>query len=334
MNDAPASDPAMTPLAERLRAGDRRALARAITLVESAHKEDRGPADELLASLLPHTGGSIRVGITGVPGVGKSSFIEAFGLHLIEAGHRIAVLAIDPSSKRSGGSILGDKTRMQELSRHPAAFIRPSPAGRTLGGVARRSREALLLCEAAGFDVILVETVGVGQSETAVADLVDLFLLLLLPSGGDELQGIKRGVMELADLVLVTKADGELADAAGRAAAEYRSAMQLLRPPGGDWQPEVLTCSAHKERGIAEAWQAVGRFRAQAEAGGRLAERRAEQARAWMWSEIEESLTAALLDDPAVAGLIAELEPRVLAGRLAPGAAARRILAAFRADPA
>ena len=330
MNDAVTRASAARTLAEQLRAGNRRALARAITLVESTHKEDRGPADELLASLLPHTGGSIRLGITGVPGVGKSSFIEAFGLHLIEAGQRIAVLAVDPSSKRSGGSILGDKTRMQELSRHPAAFIRPSPAGRTLGGVARRSREALLLCEAAGFDVILVETVGVGQSETAVADLVDLFLLLLLPSGGDELQGIKRGVMELADLVLVTKADGELADAAGRAAAEYRSALQLLRPPGDPWQPEVLTCSAHKERGIGEAWQAVGRFRQQAEESGRLAERRADQARAWMWSEIEESLTAALLEDPAVAGLVAELEPQVTAGGTAPGAAARRILAAFR----
>ena len=330
MNDAATSTSATATLAERLRAGDRRALARAITLVESTHKGDREPADDLLASLLPHTGGSIRLGITGVPGVGKSSFIEAFGLHLIEAGQRIAVLAVDPSSKRSGGSILGDKTRMQELSRNPAAFIRPSPAGRTLGGVARRSREALLLCEAAGFDVILVETVGVGQSETAVADLVDLFLLLLLPSGGDELQGIKRGVMELADLVLVTKADGELADAAGRAAAEYRSALQLLRPPGGSWQPEVLTCSAHQERGIAEAWRAVGRFRQQAEESGSLAERRAAQARAWMWSEIEESLTAALLEDPSVAGLVAELEPQVTAGGTAPGAAARRILAAFR----
>ena len=317
-------------LAAAIRAGERRALARAITLVESTHSEDRRRADELMATLLPATGGSIRVGITGVPGVGKSSFIETFGLHLIEAGHRIAVLAVDPSSRRSGGSILGDKTRMEELSRHPSAFIRPSPAGRTLGGVARRSREAMLLCETAGFDVILVETVGVGQSETAVADLVDLFLLLLLPAGGDELQGIKRGVMELADLVLVTKADGELSDAAGRAAAEYRSALHLLRPPGGSWTPEVLTCSAHKGRGIAEVWQAVGRFRDHATADGSFTERRSGQARAWMWSEIEESLKAALFEDPRVARLVAELEPEVTASRLAPGAAARKILAAFR----
>ncbi len=330
MNDAASATDATARLAEALRAGDRRALARAITLVESTHADDRAAADRLLDSLLPETGRAIRLGITGVPGVGKSSFIEAFGLHLIGAGHRIAVLAVDPSSKRSGGSILGDKTRMEELSRHPAAFIRPSPAGRTLGGVARRSREALLLCEAAGFDVILVETVGVGQSETAVADLVDLFLLLLLPAGGDELQGIKRGVMELADLVLVTKADGALARIAGQAAAEYRSALHFLRPPAGGWQPEVLTCSAHEGQGIAEAWQAVGRFRAAVEANDRLAARRADQARAWMWSEIEESLTAALLADPAVARLVAELEPEVTANRFAPGAAARRILAAFR----
>ena len=321
---------AADPLAQAVRSGERRALARAITLVESTHSDDRQRADDLLAALLPVTGGSIRIGITGVPGVGKSSFIETFGMHLTKAGRRLAVLAVDPSSKRSGGSILGDKTRMEELSRNPAAFIRPSPAGRTLGGVARRTREAMLLCEAAGYDVILVETVGVGQSETAVSELVDLFLLLLLPSGGDELQGIKRGVMELADLVLVTKADGELSDAAGRAAAEYRSAIHLLRPPGGSWTPDVLTCSAHESRGISEVWQAVERFRDQALGSGSLVARRADQARAWMWSEIEESLMAALLDDPGVARLVAELEPQVTATELAPGAAARRILAAFR----
>ena len=315
-------------LAAAVTDGDRRALARAITLVESTRAEHREQADALLAALLPETGRSIRLGITGVPGVGKSTFIEAFGRSLIAEGHRVAVLAVDPSSQRSGGSILGDKTRMQELARTPEAFIRPSPAGRTLGGVARRTREAMLLCEAAGFDVILVETVGVGQSETAVADMVDLFLLLLLPSGGDELQGIKRGVMELADLVLVTKADGELEAAAGRAAAEVASALHLLHPPGA--LPEVLTCSALAERGIEAVWPAIGRLRAAREASGALAGRRAEQARAWMWSEIEEALRAALTADPEIAALVAALEPQVTAGRLAPGIAARRILAAFR----
>jgi LAO/AO transport system kinase len=217
-------------LAQKVLAGDRRALARAITLIESTRADHRAAAEALLARLLPASGKSVRLGISGVPGVGKSTFIERFGLQLIDAGHKVAVLAVDPSSKKSGGSILGDKTRMQELARSPAAFIRPSPTGGTLGGVARRSREALLACEAAGFDVAIVETVGVGQSETAVADMVDMFLLLLLPSGGDELQGLKKGIVELADLLLINKADGELEAAAGRAAAEYTSALNLLRP--------------------------------------------------------------------------------------------------------
>ena len=315
-------------LAEAVRAGERRALARAITLVESTRPDHRLEADALIAALLPESGRSVRLGITGVPGVGKSAFIEAFGQFLIEQGHRVAVLAVDPSSRRSGGSILGDKTRMQELSRRTEAYIRPSPSGGTLGGVARRTREALLLCEAAGFDVVLVETVGVGQSEIAVADMVDLFLLLLLPSGGDELQGIKRGVMELANLVLVTKADGDLEAAAGRAAAEVRSALHLLHPP--DALPEVLTCSSLENRGIDEVWGAVGRFNEAQSADGTLLRKRARQARAWMWSEIEEGLRAALIADPAVAEEIAVLEPAVTAGELAPGAAARRILAAFR----
>src|SRR6266851_4921364 len=226
---------------------------------------------------VPARGSSIRLGISGVPGVGKSTFIEALGRHILDAGHRLAVLAIDPSSRRSGGSILGDKTRMETLARNEAAFIRPSPTGGTLGGVARRTRETMLLCEAAGFDVVIVETVGIGQSETAVADMVDMFVLLMLPGGGDELQGIKKGVVELADLILVNKADGEFAAAAERAVADYRSALRLLRPALSQWRPEVLAVSALAGTNIDKMWQVVGRFRRTIEADGALAERRAEQ---------------------------------------------------------
>ncbi len=310
-------------------AGDRRALARGITLVESTRDDHRAAATALLAALLPHTGASIRLGITGVPGVGKSTFIETFGQHVIGQGHRMAVLAIDPTSKRSGGSILGDKTRMEELSRNPDAFIRPSPAGETLGGVARRTREAMLLCEAAGFDVILVETVGVGQSETAVADMVDMFLLLLVPGGGDELQGIKRGIMELADLLIVNKADGDLAAAAGRAAGEYAHALQLMPSAYPDWTPEVVQCSALKDRGISDIWDIVGRFQDAREASGGLPERRSGQARAWMWSEIGETLTAEFRSDPAVERRLPALEDAVAAGEITPAQAASALLAAF-----
>jgi len=316
-------------LADRIRSGDRRALARGITLVESTREDHRAAADELLEILLGYTGDSIRIGITGVPGVGKSTFIEAFGLHVIGQGHRVAVLAVDPSSKRSGGSILGDKTRMEELAKNDAAFIRPSPAGETLGGVARRTREAMLLCEAAGFDVIFIETVGVGQSETAVADLTDLFLLLLLPGGGDELQGLKRGIVEMADLVLVNKDDGELADAAQRAAAEYRAALHLLGAGTPDWPVPVATCSALTGTGIAEAWQWVGTFRTTMEPMGAIAARRATQARAWMWSEIREGLIDTLKANPNVAACLPALEADVGAGRITPAAAARRLLDAF-----
>ena len=321
---------ATADLAAQLRQGDRRALARAITLVESRKSEHRPEAEALVEMLLPDSGGAIRIGISGVPGVGKSSFIERFGLHLIGQGHRIAVLAVDPSSQLSGGSILGDKTRMQDLARAPAAFIRPSPTGGTLGGVARRTREALLLCEAAGFDVVIVETVGVGQSETAVAGMVDLFMLLLQPGGGDDLQGIKRGIMELADLLVVNKADGELAAAAGRAVADYQSALRLLQPGTAGWQPRVLKCSAHEGSGIAEIWTAVGDFRAAMEKrSGGLAAKRALQARAWLWRELNESLAAALTADPRVAAQLPDLEDAVAAGTMAPSAAARRLLAAF-----
>lgn len=317
-------------LAEAVLAGDRRAIARAITLVESTRADHRARAESLLERLMPATGRSIRLGVSGAPGVGKSTFIEAFGLHLIEQDHRVAVLAVDPSSKRAGGSILGDKTRMERLANATAAFIRPSPAGPTLGGVAGRTREAMLVAEAGGFDAIIVETVGVGQSETAVADMVDMFILLLLPGGGDELQAIKRGIIELADLLVVTKADGELAAAAGRAVADYRHAVQLMRPRSPNWRPPVLQCSALTGSGIAEVWRTVERYRAALSASGELAARRAEQARAWLGSELSAGLLAALKSDPRVAAMLGPIEAEVTAGRLSPTAGARRLLAALR----
>jgi LAO/AO transport system kinase len=318
------SDPLLGPLL----AGDRRALARAITLIESTRVDHRERADALLAEVLPHSGMSVRLGITGVPGVGKSTFIERFGLSLIEMGRTLAVLAIDPSSKRGGGSILGDKTRMEELSRNPRAFIRPSPAGVTLGGVARRTREAMLLAEAAGFDTVIVETVGVGQSETAVSDMVDMFVVMLLPAGGDDLQGIKRGVIELADLIVVNKADGDLEATARRSAADYQHALRMLRSPTAGWTPEVTTSSAQTGAGVTEIWQIVERFtKAVGEKG--IVRRRAEQARAWMWSEVGETLLAELRRNPAVRRLVAGLERDVEAGKSTPAAAARLMLEAF-----
>lgn len=316
-------------LAARVRQGDRRALARAITLIESTRPDHRAQAERLLEQLLPHTGNTIRVGISGVPGVGKSTFIETFGLHVIGQGHRVAVLAIDPSSQRGGGAILGDKTRMTELTRHPDAFIRPSPAGGTLGGVARRTREAMLACEAAGYDVILVETVGVGQSETAVADMVDLFLLLLLPAGGDELQGIKKGIVELADLIVVNKADGELVAAARQAVAEYRHALATLRTGSPDWRVPVLSCSALTGAGIDQVWATIERFRATMTASSTFAARRAAQARAWMWSEIRDTLAEAFQRHPAVRDALPVLEARVTRGEVTPAAAAQALLGRF-----
>jgi LAO/AO transport system kinase len=316
-------------LAAEVSAGDRRALARAITLVESTRAEDRAAAEALLSVLMPKTGRAARIGITGAPGVGKSTFIEAFGRLLTGRGKRVAVLAVDPSSRKGGGSILGDKTRMIELARDPNAFIRPSPAGTTLGGVARRTREALLLCEAAGFDVVLVETVGVGQSEVAVADMVDMFVLLLSPGGGDELQGIKRGIMELADLAVVTKADGDLIGPARIAAGEVMAAFRFMRASETGWRPEVRLVSAIEGLGLDEVWTSVERYRATLGPKG-LAARRAEQARAWMWSEVSETLLADLRQDPRTAALAEKLEAEVAAGRLAPSAAARRLLAERR----
>jgi LAO/AO transport system kinase len=327
MSDARAPDE--RDLADLVRQGDRRALARAITLVESSREDHRRAAEAMLDALLPGSPNSIRLGISGVPGVGKSTFIEAFGLHAIGAGHRVAVLAIDPSSRRGGGSILGDKTRMAELARNDAAFIRPSPTGGTLGGVARRTRETMLLCEAAGFEIVIVETVGIGQSETAVSDMVDMFLLLLLPGGGDELQGIKKGVVELADLILVNKSDGDLAAAARRAVADYRSALRLLRPASPNWTPEVAAVSALTGKGIDRAWKTVARHRSAVLASGELAERRAEQARAALWSEIGEALLERLRASPVVGARLPEIERAVMAGQAAPSVAARRLLAAF-----
>lgn len=318
-----------TALAEAVLEGNRRALAQAITLVESTRNDHRARAHALMQALLPHAGQSIRLGISGVPGVGKSTFIEALGNHVIDSGHRVAVLTVDPSSAISGGSILGDKTRMELLSRRPEAYIRPSPAGKTLGGVTRRSREALLVCEAAGYDVVIVETVGVGQSETRVADMTDMFALLLLPGGGDELQGIKRGIMELADLVLINKADDEMTARAKRSATEYRNALRLLHPRSTHWQVQVQTCSARDGVGIEEAWQQVLLHHAALQEAGELAARRAGQARDWMWSEIDEALLAALQGDPAVRKQIPLLEAAVSEGRMPPVTAARQLLELF-----
>ena len=308
--------------------GNRRALARAITLVESSRADHRDDADRLLDALMPRTGGAVRVGISGAPGVGKSTFIEAFGLFLLGLGRRPAVLAIDPSSPLTGGSILGDETRMERLARDERAFIRPSPASGTLGGVARRTREAGLLCEAAGFDVVVVETVGVGQSETAVADMVDLLVLLLPPGGGDELQGIKKGIVELADIVVVNKADGDLAAAASRAAAEYRAAIHMLRPARAGWTPPVLQVSALHERGLDGVWAEIGRLR-ETLGEARLRAHRARQAVAWMWREIEGGLRAELLADRRTSPILPGLEAGVAEGRLSPVAAARQVLGAF-----
>jgi LAO/AO transport system kinase len=325
---APPPDDARETLAAGVRAGDIAALARAITLIESTRTDHRARADALLAELIgaPPTRASLRIGISGAPGVGKSTLIERFGLHVIAQGHRVAVLAIDPSSKLSGGAILGDKTRMPELARHPRAFIRPSPSGGVLGGVARRTAEAVIAVEAAGFDLVIVETVGVGQSETAVADMVDLFCLMLQPAGGDELQGIKKGVVELADLLVINKADGDLRDAATRAAADYQAALQLLRPANPRWHPPVLQCSALEGRGIAELWATMTRYRDAMTASGDLAARRAAQATARLWAEIGDALLERARADRAVAALIPRLEAEVGAGRITPGTAARRLL--------
>jgi LAO/AO transport system kinase len=318
------------PLAQQIIKGDRRALAKAITLVESTRADHGEQAVQLLAELMPHTGKSIRIGVSGAPGVGKSTFIESLGNYLTGQGHQVAVLAVDPTSAVSGGSILGDKTRMEALSVNPKAFVRPSPAGTTLGGVTRRTRESLLLCEAAGYDVIIVETVGVGQSETAVSDMTDMFLLLLSPGGGDDLQGIKRGIMELADLVLVNKADGDLTSIANQTVSDYRGALQFMQARTPAWTPKVNSCSALEGQGIAQAWAVVEDFRAVLTESGELEGLRARQAKAWMWAETAAELLADLRNHPAVSSLVPELEAAVLAGELPAIVAAQRLIETYK----
>jgi LAO/AO transport system kinase len=328
MAGVPPADPA---LVAGVLAGDRRCLAKAITLVESTRRDHQQRGQAVLEALLPHAGRSIRVGISGAPGVGKSTFVEALGLHLIGLGHRLAVLAVDPSSSVSGGSILGDKTRMEELSRAPQAFIRPSPAGRSLGGVAARTREALLVCEAAGFDVIVVETVGVGQSETAVARMTDLMVLLQLPIAGDELQAIKKGIVELADLIVVNKAD--LApERAAEACNTLKSALSILRPSSPHWRPQVLALSALAGKGIPAFWDEVERFRATMQSTGEFAARRRDQACDWMWHLIDERLRADFRAHPGVGALLASRLAAVAAGRVTPAMAAEQLLARARED--
>ncbi len=311
----------------------RRALAKAITLLESTRPEHRLRADALLNALLPSTGKALRLGISGVPGVGKSTFIEALGLMLIGRGHRVAVLAIDPSSSVSGGSILGDKTRMERLSTAPEAYIRPSPASGTLGGVAEKTREAMLVCEAAGHDVVIVETVGVGQSETAVARMTDLFVLMQLPNAGDDLQAIKKGVMEIADLVVVNKADLDR-DAATRAEATIASAMRLFRPRGGNdrWTPRVLVLSALQGQGVEAFWAQVERFAQLRRESGDFESRRRSQALAWMWELVQARLQADFRQHPEVRAALPGTLADVAEARIAPSAAARALLATFRPD--
>jgi len=305
---------------------DRRILAKTITLFESARADHQQQAREVLDALLPHTGNAIRLGITGVPGAGKSTFIESFGRHIIDQGKTLAVLAIDPSSRRSGGSVLADKTRMEQLSMNSAAYIRPSPAGKTLGGVARKTREAMLVCEAAGFDVVIVETVGVGQSETSVAGMVDFFLVLMLAGAGDEIQGIKKGLMELADAVAINKADGDNIQPAERARREYMSALHLLKPVSEVWSPPVLTCSALTMQDIDTVWDTVLDHRAKLSGTGELQEKRKVQAVDWMWTVVEEGLREQFQAHAGVRKVLSSVTAKVSRGTLAPGAAARELL--------
>jgi LAO/AO transport system kinase len=332
-----------TQLLEGLLHGDapvqRRCMAKAITLLESTRADHRLQADELLTNMLAHTGQSFRLGISGVPGVGKSTFIETLGLYLIAQGHRVAVLAVDPSSSVSGGSILGDKTRMEHLSVHPSAYIRPSPSSGTLGGVAEKTRESMLVCEAAGYDVVIVETVGVGQSETAVANMTDMFVLLQLPNAGDDLQAIKKGVMELADLVVINKSDIDLS-AATRAQAQITSALRLLGLHGNPehahhdeklWHPQVVKISALMNQGVDAFWQAVCEFKQLQTTNGKLALRRQHQALSWMWERIDAGLKQAFRSQPTIQTMLPELSLHVASGQLAASTAARQLLNAYDA---
>jgi len=317
-------------LCEAIRSGDRGALARTITLLESTRSEHLAEGQAILEMLVGHSGDAIRVGVTGPPGVGKSSLIETLGLQLAESGLRVAVLAVDPSSPVTGGSILGDKTRMERLARNPNAFIRPSPSGGSLGGVAERTREAMLACEAAGFEVVLIETVGIGQSEVSVAAMVDFFLVLLQPGSGDELQAIKKGVLELADGLVVNKSDGELVEAAERTRIEFGRALQLVRPRSEHWTPRVLAASALSGEGVKAVWETILEQRECLRGSGEAETRRREQARAWMWSLIEDGLGRRFREHPDVAGRIGELEAQVEASQLTPAGAARVLLDRFQ----
>jgi LAO/AO transport system kinase len=320
MNAAPPSE-----LARRIRAGDRATLARAITLIESKRADHRKTAHLLVQDLLPETGKAVRLGITGAPGTGKSTTIDALGSYLTAQGYKVAVLAVDPSSSRTGGSILGDKTRMARLAIDDNAFIRPSPSSGTLGGVAAKTRETMLLCEAAGYDVLIVETVGVGQSETAVADMTDFFLVLMVAGAGDELQGIKKGIVELADMIAVNKADGDNISRAKAAAGEYRSALHILTPRSPNWSPPVTTYSALTGDGIPALWQQVLSYKEKMTASGELETRRREQQVKWMWTMLEERLTARLRSDAAVRAKLRQAEAQVAAGKLAPTIAVEEI---------
>ena len=327
MQTATASGPTLDELIAGVRSGDRAMLARAITLVESTKAEHQSQSQRLLQGLLPTTGGAIRLGITGVPGVGKSTTIDQIGINLTKLGHRVAVLAVDPTSKRTGGSILGDKTRMNQLAQEPKAFIRPSPTSGTLGGVTRKTRETMALCEAAGFDVIIVETVGVGQSEIAVADMVDFFLVLLLAGGGDDLQGIKKGIIEIADMIAINKADGDNVTRAERAAAEYRGALQILHPQSASWSPPVITISGISNNSLDKLWENIIAHRTAVTASGEFAERRQRQAVAWMRDMLNDRIMASINSNPQVAARLPGLEEDVRAGRLLPTLAVDEIMA-------
>ena len=316
-------------LVDGVLSGDRAAVGRAVTLVESTKPDHRADARRLLDALAPHAGGAQRVGVTGVPGVGKSTFIEALGSMLTAVGHRVAVLAVDPTSTVTGGSILGDKTRMPRLSNDPSAFVRPSPSAGTLGGVTRSTRETMMVLEAAGHDVVLVETVGIGQSETVVAAMVDFFLVLMLPGAGDELPGIKKGVLEMADLIAVNKADGDNVPAARTAVRDYSSALRLTHPTSPTWNPPVMTCSGQNGDGLEDLWGRIADHRSLMTATGEWDDRRRAQRLAWMWSMVEDRLLDSLRADPAVLGLLMAAEAEVLDGLTTPSAAAERLLEAF-----
>ena len=324
--------PPTAELAELVRSGDRMWLARAITLIESSKREHRALAAGLLTALMPFTGNADRIGLTGVPGVGKSTFIDQFGTNLTADGHRVAVLAIDPSSSRTGGAILGDKTRMQRLAVDELAFIRPSPAGRSLGGVTRSTRETMLLCEAAGYDTIIVETVGVGQSETAVHEMVDIFVVLMLAGAGDELQGIKKGVLELADLIAVNKADGDNVKKANLAASDYRRAIRLMTPESKNWTPPVLTCSAALNTGLDEILAEIRRHREVKMVSGEREERRHQQQIRWMWSMISDRLLDQFKDSPAVQARLRAVSSAVKNGELPAAVAAESLLETFHEE--